>query len=64
MVILLGLKGLAAGADPTSLGIMFGGIAAGYTGIMGAFVWGNVKVHEAAQNGNSSSTGGLSIPSR
>jgi hypothetical protein len=47
----LGMQGLEGGADPTSLGIMFGGIAAGVGGIMSAFVWGNAQEWRAKVNG-------------
>ena len=36
-------KGIGAGADATSLGVMCGGLATG----VGAIVWGNVAEHRA-----------------
>lgn len=40
-------RGLLVGADPTSLGVMCGGIAGGVT----AFMWGNVQEHKAKNGG-------------
>jgi hypothetical protein len=57
LVGLLGLNGIDAGADPTSLGIMFGGIASGYGAIMSAFVWGNAKEWSAKLSGGELSVG-------
>jgi len=53
----LGLEGLATGADPTSLGIMFGGLATGIGAVMGFFAWGNAKEWEAK-----ASNGGIEFP--
>jgi len=39
----LGWKGLAAGADPTGLGILLTGLATG----VGVVVWGNVQQHKS-----------------
>ena len=47
----LGMQGLEGGADPTALGLMFGGIATGVGGIMSAFVWGNAQEWRAKANG-------------
>jgi hypothetical protein len=48
---LLGIKGLTAGADPTGLGVMFGGLATGVGAIGGTFVYGNAKEHLAKNGG-------------
>ena len=50
LVTLLGIEGLQAGADPTGLGIMFGGIATGFGAIMASFVWGNAQEWQAKAN--------------
>jgi hypothetical protein len=39
----LGFIGLTADADPTALGIMFGGLSTGVIGVAGAFIWGNTQ---------------------
>jgi hypothetical protein len=51
-------RGITAGSDPTALGVMCGGIGAALTGIYGTFVWGNVKTHEAQENGDAGKPAG------
>ena len=48
----LAWKGLVAGADPTGLGVMLGGLATG----VGVVVYGNVQEHRAYSKGEAGAT--------